>query len=78
MNDAQKPFVSPKGLSELYPDLFTVPTLQRWRTEGVGPPYATLGPRRIVYRLSDIETYLAKRVVNSTADARDLKRGLAA
>ena len=73
-----QPLVSPKGLCDLYPGLFTVPTLQRWRTEGSGPPYTTLGPRRIVYRLADIEKYLASRVVNSTADAREFNRDRAA
>lgn len=73
-----KELLSPRGLARLYPDLFTVPTLQRWRTEGVGPPYSTLGPRRIVYDLRDIETYLAKRTVTSTVQARERRSGVAA
>jgi predicted DNA-binding transcriptional regulator AlpA len=78
MTNAQQSLVSPKRLAELYSDLFTVPTLQRWRTEGTGPPYSVLGPRRIVYRLSDIEAYLAKRTVTSTAAARERNRSEAA
>jgi hypothetical protein len=72
----QAALVSPKRLAELYPDLFTVPTLQRWRTEGVGPPYSLCGPRRIAYRIPDIEAWLTTRSVASTADARE--KGLAA
>lgn len=71
MMTAQPIFLSPKRLSEFYPDLFTVPTLQRWRTEGIGPPFSMLGPRRIVYRLADVEAYIEKRLAMSTADARE-------
>ena len=78
MTNAQQTLVSPKRLSELFPDLFTVPTLQRWRTEGLGPPYSILGPRRICYRLPDIEAWLADRTVTSTADARERRRNVAA
>lgn len=71
MTHQHHPLLSPKGLCDLYPDLFTVPTLQRWRTEGVGPPFSLLGPRRIVYRLVDVEAYIEKRLARSTADARE-------
>ena len=74
----QKAFVSPKRLAEIYPDLFKVATLQRWRTEGTGPPYAVLGPRRIAYNLATIDAWLEQRTVQSTAAARDRQRELAA
>jgi predicted DNA-binding transcriptional regulator AlpA len=32
---------------------------QRWRITGDGPPFVRLGPRRIVYRLSDCEAWAA-------------------
>jgi predicted DNA-binding transcriptional regulator AlpA len=34
-------------------------TLQRWRVTGDGPRFVRLGPRRIVYRASDIEAWTA-------------------
>lgn len=70
--------VSPKRLVEMYPDLLSVATLQRWRTEGIGPPYAVLGPRRIAYSLSVIETWMTDRTVLSTAAARERRRQEAA
>src|SRR5215471_2639068 len=37
-------------------------TAQRWRVTGDGPPFVRLGPHKIVYRLSDAETWaLAER-----------------
>jgi predicted DNA-binding transcriptional regulator AlpA len=54
----------------------SVPTLQRFRTEGTGPRFIKLGKRRVAYRLSDIRSWLDERVAASTADARD--RGLSA
>lgn len=34
-------------------------TAQRWRTTGDGPPFVRLGPRRVLYRLSDCEAWAA-------------------
>lgn len=73
--EAQK-LVSPMQLAALYPDLLSKPTLQRWRTEGIGPPYVKVGPRRVGYRIEDVDRWLAERVVTSTAAART--SGLAA
>lgn len=36
-------------------------TLQRWRSTGEGPSFVRLGPRRVGYRLSDIEKWAADR-----------------
>ena len=36
-------------------------TLERWRSTGDGPPFVRIGPRRIVYRLSDCEAWAASR-----------------
>jgi hypothetical protein len=37
-------------------------SLQRWRAKGYGPPYIQIG-RRIVFRVSDVEAFEARRVV---------------
>lgn len=68
--------VSPRRLAALYPDLFSVPSLQRWRTEGIGPPHICVGPRKIAYDIDAVRRWLDARVARSTADARD--KGLAA
>jgi hypothetical protein len=71
----RKRFASQKRLAELYPDLWSVATLQRWRTLGIGPPWVVAGPRRIAYDLDEVEAWLASRKATSTADAKE--RGLA-
>jgi predicted DNA-binding transcriptional regulator AlpA len=48
------------------------PTLERMRLTGNGPQYAKLtpGPRGPVrYRKTDLDTWLAKRLVTSTSEA---------
>lgn len=71
----RKRFASQKRLAELYPDLWSVATLQRWRTLGIGPPWSLAGPRRIAYDLDEVEEWIASRKATSTADAKE--RGLA-
>jgi excisionase family DNA binding protein len=44
-------------------------TLEDWRRTGTGPAYAKLGAR-VVYRLSDLDAWVAARVVASTSEAR--------
>ncbi len=36
-------------------------TVQRWRTTGDGPAFVRVGPRRIIYRLSDCEAWASAR-----------------
>jgi len=36
-------------------------TLERWRGTGDGPAFVRIGPRRIVYRLADVEAWAAAR-----------------
>jgi hypothetical protein len=36
-------------------------TAQRWRVTGDGPPFVRVGPRRVIYRLSDCEAWAAAR-----------------
>jgi hypothetical protein len=40
-------------------------TLSNWRALGEGPPYVRLGKSgaRIVYRVSDLDQYLAERLI---------------
>jgi len=43
-------------------------TLANWRVRGEGPPYARLGKSgaRIVYRISDLDLFLAERMVGGS------------
>jgi hypothetical protein len=43
-------------------------TLQRWRQTGDGPPWCRLGHRRVLYRLTDIETWATARTYRHRAD----------
>ena len=38
-------------------------TLEAWRLRGYGPPFLRLSPRLVRYRASDIDRWLAARVV---------------
>lgn len=40
-------------------------TLEVWRCKGRGPKFVKIA-RRVVYRRSDLEEYVAKRVVRTT------------
>jgi excisionase family DNA binding protein len=42
-------------------------TLERLRLTGGGPKFARMG-RRVRYRLSDLEAWIASRVVGSTSE----------
>jgi hypothetical protein len=54
------------GLHEQY--LIPPRTAQRWRASGEGPPFVRLGKRRVLYRRSDVERWLAGRTFASLAD----------
>src|SRR6202030_1476355 len=45
-----------------------VRTLQRWRSEGRGPPYVRFGPRKILYRRSAVEAWIREREFKHRAD----------
>ena len=62
----QNEYLDEGGLQERY----QIPprTAQRWRTEGTGPAFVRLGKRRIVYRVADVEQWLAQRTFASRAD----------
>jgi hypothetical protein len=59
-------YVDEAGLSEKY--LIPPRTAQRWRASGAGPPFVRLGPRRVLYRIADVEAWLATRTYRSRAD----------
>ncbi len=49
--------------------LFITPrTLQRWRVDGIGPAFVRLGPRRVAYRVSDIDAWASERVYTTRAE----------
>lgn len=41
-------------------------TLEAWRTRGHGPPFVTLSPRCVRYRLRDVERWLEARTATAT------------
>lgn len=51
----------------------SVRTVQRWRVTGEGPRFVRLGPRRVVYRLSDCEFWAASRTHASRAEEAAIK-----
>jgi hypothetical protein len=59
-------------------DRYLIParTAQRWRGSGEGPPFVRLGRRRVLYRIADVEAWLAARTYKSRAD--ELSRSAAA
>ena len=44
----------------------SLPTLQRMRSKGGGPKFIRLGFRRLAYRPSDVEDWLASRTAERT------------
>jgi hypothetical protein len=65
-------YVDESGLHERF--LIPPRTAQRWRAAGGGPPFVRLGRRRVVYRIADVEAWLAERTYTSRAD--ELVRGI--
>lgn len=61
----QKPHLRPHQLSERW--LVNITTLERWRSEGKGPPYLRI-QGRVLYRLEDIETYEAQHLHRSPGE----------
>ena len=52
-------------------------TLEKLRSTGGGPPFVKMN-RKVLYRPSDVEAWVAERICTSTADARERKRAEAA
>lgn len=49
----------------------SVSTLEKLRVYGGGPRFAKVGARggRVVYRISDLDEWLASRIVSSTSES---------
>src|SRR3954454_23937810 len=43
-------------------------TLEKWRCSGMGPVFERAGTRIVVYRVSDLDAFLAARRVTSTSE----------
>jgi predicted DNA-binding transcriptional regulator AlpA len=52
----------------------SVPSLQRDRSNGDGPPFIQIGPRRIAYRRSDVDAWLTARTKQRVMPARVQER----
>jgi hypothetical protein len=59
-------YIDEDGLWERY--LIPPRSAQRWRASGGGPAFVRLGRRRIVYRVADVERWLAEQTFSSRAD----------
>src|SRR5436190_15018462 len=62
MHDITDPILSEEELAKWLDT--SRPTLQRQRSDGSGPPFVQLTERRIGYRKSAIEQWLAARTTN--------------
>jgi hypothetical protein len=63
---AENEYLDEESLYQRY--LIPPRTAQRWRASGGGPAFIRLGKRRIVYRVTDVERWLAERTFSSRAD----------
>jgi hypothetical protein len=59
-------YLDKNGLCKRY--LIPPRTAQRWRKEGGGPAFIRCGKRRVLYRIADVEAWLAQRTFASLAD----------
>ena len=62
MTSATDPLLTEKEVSAWIG--VSTPNLQRMRSNGTGPRYVQLSPRRIGYRKSDVETWLTSRTTD--------------
>jgi predicted DNA-binding transcriptional regulator AlpA len=62
MQEKLDPILSEKDLAKWLDT--SRPTLQRQRSDGSGPPFVQLSERRIGYRKSAVEQWLAARTIN--------------
>jgi hypothetical protein len=44
-------------------------TLEKWRVEGIGPPFCKVNGRLVKYRKSDLDAYMASCLRSSTSDS---------
>jgi hypothetical protein len=57
--------IRPQQLADRW--LLNVTTLDRWRSEGKGPPYLKLRGR-VLYRLADVDAYEARHLLRSPSE----------
>jgi predicted DNA-binding transcriptional regulator AlpA len=50
-----RPFLTPKELGDFLS--ISIKTLQRWRTEGLGPKFIKVGTKRIRYSFKDLDDW---------------------
>ena len=62
MTSGTDPLLTEKELSAWL--RVSIPNLQRMRSNGTGPRYVQLSPRRIGYRKSDVEFWLTARTTD--------------
>lgn len=60
-------YLSPKEVCEIIPGM-TEALLSQMRFRGDGPPFIKPSPKKVVYRLGAIESYLASREQTSTRE----------
>ena len=70
-HDLPATYLTERQFCELYH--VSARTAQRWRVTGDGPPFVRIGPHKIVYRMSDAESWAAGRTFAHRAD--ELSRG---
>jgi predicted DNA-binding transcriptional regulator AlpA len=66
MTDSPVPLLTEKALSSWLG--ISLPSLQRMRSRGTGPLFVRLSERRIAYRRSDVEAWLAARITDRVLD----------
>ena len=62
MTSGTDPLLTEKELSAWL--RVSIPNLQRMRSNGTGPRYVQLSPRRIGYRKSEVESWLTARTTD--------------
>ena len=67
------PLLTEKDVSALLG--ICVGTLQRMRSNGTGPRFVRLGERRVAYRASDVEQWVAARTADRKAPVTQIHAG---
>jgi predicted DNA-binding transcriptional regulator AlpA len=73
MTDGPIPLLTEKDLSSWLG--ISLPSLQRMRSRGTGPRFVRLSERRIAYRRSDVDAWLAARITDRIHEAACAESG---
>lgn len=65
-DEISDPLLTPAETAKRY--RLSKSSLDKMRCRGDGPPYYAVTPRKILYRPSDVDAWLAQRRFRSTAD----------